>query len=49
MGEEGKGGACGFATKGIPTEEASTPCKEKSIGRRKKVEKSREERGSVHG
>ena len=39
--KKGKGGVCGKATKGAPTEGASTPCKGKSTGRRKKVEESR--------
>jgi len=38
MGKEGKGGAYGKAIKDIPTEGTGTPYKEKSTGRRKKVE-----------
>jgi len=51
MGEEGKGGVCGKAAKGAPTEGASMPCEEKSAGRgrRKKVEESRGKRGGACG
>ena len=49
MGEEGKGGTCGKATKDTLTEGASVLYKEKSTGRRKKIEKSRGGRGSVDG
>jgi len=41
MEEEGKDSICGKATKGIPTEGASIPCKGKSI--KKKVEEGRGE------
>ena len=47
MGEEGKGGVCGKATKGALTEGAGTPCKGKGAGRGKKVEESRGERGGA--
>jgi len=44
VGKEEKG-----STKGIPTEGASTPCKGKGAGKRKKVEESRGKRDSAHG
>ena len=47
--EKGKGGVCGKATKGTPTEGASMPCKGKSTGRRKKVKESKGRRGSMYG
>ena len=49
IGEEGKGGTCGKATKGTPIEGASAPYKGKSAGRRKKVKESKGERGSACG
>jgi len=49
VGKEKKGSMCGKATKGILTEGASMPCKGKGAGKRKKVEESREKRGSAHG
>jgi len=49
IGEEGKGGACGKATKGTPIEGASAPYKGKSAGRRKKVKESKGGRGSACG
>jgi len=49
IGEEGKGGACDKATKGTPTERASTPCKGKRAGRRKKIEESRRGEASTPG
>jgi len=49
MEEEGKGGACGEATKGTPTEGAGAPCKGKSTGRRKKVEEDRGRRSGMCG
>ena len=49
IGEEGKGGTCGKATKGTPIEGASVPYKGKSAGRRKKVKESKGERGSACG
>jgi len=49
VGEEGKGGVCGKATKGALTEGAGGPYKEKGAGRRKKVEENRGGRGSMHG
>jgi len=45
--EEGKGGACGKATKGIPIEGASMSCKGRSAG--KKAKESRGEEGNTHG
>jgi len=39
---------CDKAIKGAPTEEASMPCKGKSAGRRKKVEKSRGRRDGIY-
>ena len=44
-----KGSTCGKTTKSTPTKGAGAPCKGKGIGRRKKVEKGRERRGSIHG
>jgi len=49
MGKEGKGGACGKATKSTPTEGTGMPCKGKSAGRRKKVEESRGKGGGMRG
>jgi len=49
MGEEGKDGICGKATKGTSTEGAGTLCKGKSTGRRKKVKESRGGRGGMCG
>jgi len=45
--KEGKGGMCGKATKGTPTEGAGASCKRKSAGRRKKIEESRGGGGAV--
>jgi len=44
-----EGGACSKATKGTPTEGVGIPCKEKGVGRRKKVEKGGGRRDNVHG
>jgi len=41
VGEEGKGSACGKATKGTARGEAGVSRKGKSIGRREEAEKSR--------
>jgi len=49
IGEEGKGSACGKATKGTPIEGASASYKGKSAGRRKKVKESKGGRGSACG
>jgi len=47
VGKKEGGSACGKATKGVAREEAGTPCKRKSIGKRKEVEESRRKCGSV--
>jgi len=49
VGEEEKDSICSEAAKGTPTEGAGTPCKEKSAGRRKKLEEDGERRGSMCG
>jgi len=49
VGKEGKGSACGKATKGAVRGEAGIPYKEKSAGKGKEVEESREKRGSMRG
>jgi len=49
MGEKEKGGVCGKAAKGVPTEGAGAPCKGKSAGRRKKVEENKRRRSGTHG
>jgi len=49
IGEEGRGSVCGKAIKGALTEGASMPCKGKSAGRRKKIEKSRGRRDGICG
>jgi len=45
--KERKSGIYKEATKGIPTKEASTPYKRKSIGSRKKVEEGKRKRDSM--
>jgi len=47
VGKERKGGACGKAAKGAPTEGAGTPCKRKGAGRRKEIKESRGRRGGI--
>jgi len=41
IGKERKGGVCGKAAKGAPTEGAGIPSKGKGAGRGKKAEESR--------
>jgi len=48
MREEGKGSACGKATKGTARGKTGIPYKGKSAGRRKKVKEGRRRRGSAH-
>jgi len=49
IGKEGKGSICSKATKSIPTEGTSMPCKGKSSGRRKEVEEDKERKSNMHG
>jgi len=49
VGEEGKGGMCGKATKDTAREEAGALYKGKSIGKGEEVEESRGKRGNMCG